>query len=373
MIEAIFFCVLTDLKEKKQEVECFSVIINQIEIAIKIIKTNSEALKIVVMIKKILKNEQVKFILKRIMKRVSKYFRDLSKVFDLKKIIKLSSHRFYDHKIELLNDAESLFRSRVYSLFAFKFRKLKKYLKDNLSKDFITSNKIAFVSSMLFAVKLNDQLRLCVNYKRFNQIIKRNRYFILLIEKTLIRVQNCKYLIKLNIISIFNKLRMSEKSEKLITFVIFMSSYKYRVLSFELTNDSTSWQHYMNDLLFSFLNNFCQIYLDDILIYSKFKREHIAHVRVVLEKLKKANLQVDIEKCEFFKQKIFFLDVLLSVESFRMNSKKIEIIVNWEHLINLKKVQAFVDFVNFYRRFIRDFSKKIRTLIRMIKKLIEFE
>ena len=175
------------------------------------------------------------------MKRISKYFRDLSKIFDFKKIIKLSSHRFYDCKIEFLNDVKSLFRNRVYSFFEFKLRKLKKYLKNNLSKNFITSSKIAFVSSIFFAIKLNDQLRLCVDYKRFNQIIKRNRYLISLIEKTLIKIQKCKYFIKLNIISIFNKLRMSEESEKLITFVIFMKFYKYRVLFFELTNDSINW------------------------------------------------------------------------------------------------------------------------------------
>ena len=99
---------------------------------------------------------------------------------------------------------------------------------------------ISTVSFVLFVVKSNDQLRLCVNYRRFNHITKRNRYFIFLIEKILARMQNCKYLIKLNIISIFNKFRMSEKNEKLITFVIFMKSYKYRILFFELINELAS-------------------------------------------------------------------------------------------------------------------------------------
>ena len=245
---------MINLKKKKKY---FSIIINQIEIVIKIIKANSKSLKIVVIIKKILKNKQIKSILKRIIKRISKYFRNLLKIFDFKKIIKFFSYRFYDYKIEFLNDVNSLFRNRIYSLFAFKFRKLKKYLKNNLSKSLITFNKTTFVLSILFAIKFNDQLRLCVNYKRFNQIIKPNRYFILLIEKIITRMQNCKYFIKLNIISIFNKLRINEKNEKLITFVIFINSYKYKILFFELTNNSTNWQHYMNNLLFNFLNNFC--------------------------------------------------------------------------------------------------------------------
>ena len=373
MIDAIFFCLLIDVKNRKQRMQCFSITINQIDVALKTLQTNSESLKIAIMTKKILKHEQIKLILERIMKKMSKYFRHLSKIFDSQQIIKLSSHRLYDHKIELLNDSNTLFRNRVYSLFELKLKKLKKYLKKNLQKEFIVFSQTTYVSLVLFAIKFNDQLRLCVNYRRLNHITKRNRYLIFLIEKTLIRIQSCKYLIKLNIISTFNKFRMSEKSEKLITFVISMRSYKYRILSFELINDLASWQHYMNDLLFNFLNEFCQVYLNDILIYSKFKKEHIVHVRAVLKKLKKVDLQIDIEKCEFFKKEIVFLDVILSVNDLRMNSKKMKIIINWTRSTNFKKVQVFVNFVNFYRRFIRDFSKKVKALTRMIKKLVKFE
>ena len=84
----------------------------------------------------------------------------------------------------------------------------------------------------------------------------------------------------------------------------------------------------MNDFLFNFLNDFCQIYLNDIFIYSKFKKKHIVHVRKMLKKLKKVDLQIDIEKCEFFKKKMTFLKIILSMNDFRMNSKKIKVIIN---------------------------------------------
>ena len=373
MIEAIFFCLLIDLKNQKQKMKCFFIIISQIDSTIKVLHADSKFLKINAMIKDILKHEQVKSILKRIMKRVSKYFHDLFEAFDLQKVIELSSHRSYDHKIELLTSVDFLFRSRVYSLFAHKLQKLKKYLKKNLQRDFIAFSKAFFVSSILFAVKFDDQLRLCVNYRRLNQLTKRNRYFIFLIEESLTKIQNCKYFIRLNIISTFDKLRMNSENEKLITFVTFMRAYKYRVLFFDLINDSINWQHYMNDLLSHFLNDFCQVDVNNIFIHSKFKKKHITHVRVVLKTLKKVDLQIDVERCEFFKKKVVFLNVLLSIDDFRMNSKKIEIIVNWERSINLKKVQTFVNFVKFYRRFIRDFSKKIKAFTRIVKKLVEFE
>ena len=124
---------------------------------------------------------------------MSKYFRHLSKIFDFQQIIKLFSHSLYDYKIEFLNDNNTLFRNRMYSLFELKFKKFKKYLKKNLQKKFIVFSQTTYVSFVLFAIKFNNQLRLCVNYRRLNQFTKRNRYSISLIEKILIKVQDCKF------------------------------------------------------------------------------------------------------------------------------------------------------------------------------------
>ena len=77
-----------------------------------------------------------------------------------------------------------------------------------------------------------------MNYKKLNVIIKKNRYFISLINKVLIKIQNYKYFIKLNIIIIFNKLRMYLNNKNFITFIIFLEAYKYQIFLFKLINDS---------------------------------------------------------------------------------------------------------------------------------------
>ena len=84
----------------------------------------------------------------------------------------------------------------------------------------------------------------------------------------------------------------------------------------------------MNDLLFEYINHFCQIYLNDILIYSKIRKEHERHFTQVFQKLEEIELQIDIKKCEFFQTEVSFLGVILSTESLRMNFKKIQNIVN---------------------------------------------
>ncbi len=293
-------------------------------------------------------------------------------IFDQAMINQLSLHCFYDHKIELI-DEETFSRSRLYQMFDHKLQKIKKYLIKHLNKEFIFFSFASYISLILFIEKKDESLRFCVDYRKLNALIKRNRYSLSLIDETLARIQESKYLIQLNIIVAFNKLRMHSGSEDLTIFIIFFDSYKYHVMLFELINESTFYQHYMNDVLFEYLHQFCQIYLDDIIIYSKILKKHKWHVRLILNRLREANLQIDIDKCEFHVQKIIFLELLMSIEKLKINSRKMQAVVDWSTFNNFTQMQFFIDFCNFYRRFIKNFSRIVHSMIQLIQKKIIFE
>ncbi len=247
----------------------------------------------------------------------------------------------------------------------YKLQKMKNYLIEHLNKDFISSSSASYASLILFIKKKDDSLRFCINYRKLNALIKRNRYSLSLIDETLAHIQESKYLTQLNIIVAFNKLRMHSDSEDLIIFITFFDFYKYHVMSFELINDSAFYQHYMNDVLFNHLHQFCQIYLDDIIIYSKTLKKHKQHVWLVLHKLWKTDLQMNINKCKFHVQKIFFLKLLLFIEELKMNLRKVQAVVEWSTSTNLTQIQFFVDFCNFYQHFIKNFSKIVHSLIQL--------
>jgi len=140
-----------------------------------------------------------------------------------------------------------------------------------------------------------------------------------------------------------------------------------------LINELTFFQHYINDVLFDCLHKFCQTYLNDILIYSKILKEHRTHVKEVLNKLREADLQIDIDKCEFKIQKISFLELLIFINDLRMNSQKVDVIWSWKVSQSLTHVQIFIDFCNFYRRFIKNFSKIAQSMIKLTQKNHLFE
>ncbi len=309
--------------------------------------------------------------LKDIKAKLSLKYYEFLDVFDQAQSNKLLFHRFYNHKIELISDL-TLSHCQVYQMFFVKLLKVKKYLNENLLKKFITSSQTLYFFFVLFALKANKDLRFCVNYWKLNVIFKRNKYSLLLIDEIIDKIVSCKHLITLNIISAFNKLWMHLDNENYITFITALEAYKYKMLSFKLINELIFFQQYMNDILWDFLNDFYQVYLDDILIYSKMRKKHKDHVKLVLSWLREAELQMNIQKCKFNVEETVFLKVIISELDLRMNFSKVTVIVSWITLINLKEIQSFVRFVNFYRRFIKNFSKLVKSFIQLTRKNMSF-
>ncbi len=349
---------------KRSDIKIFAVIILKIDRLITTVENKSEKVNLHQLFHaEALKQVKIKLFFE---------YHDYLNVFDRAIIDQLSLHRFYNHKIELI-DEETFSWSRLYQMFNHKLQKIKKYLINHLNKEFIFFSFASYVSLILFIEKKDNSLRFCVDYRKLNALIKRDHYSLSLIDETFARIQESKYLTRLNIIVAFNKLHMHSDNEDLTIFIIFFDSYKYHVMLFKLINELTFYQHYINDVLFEYLHQFCQIYLDDIIIYSKILKKHKRHVRLILDRLQEADLQIDINKCEFHVQKTIFLELLISIEELKMNSRKIQAVVDWSTLNNLTQMQFFIDFCNFYRRFIKNFSKIVRLMVQLTQKKIIFE
>jgi hypothetical protein len=146
---------------------------------------------------------------------------------------------------------------------------MRDYLFANLAKGFIVSSQALFASLVLFARKSNGLLRFCVNYYKLNALTKKNRYPLLLIDKTLARLNRAKVFTKLDIRQVFYRIRISLESKELIVFRTCYGLFEYRVLPFGLTNSPATFQSYINNALQDLLDVTCTAYLDDILIYSE--------------------------------------------------------------------------------------------------------
>ena len=158
--------------------------------------------------------------------------------------------------------------------------------------------------------------------------MRKNCYSLSLIQKTLHMIEKAKWFIKLNIITVFHKIRIIEEDEWKTAFCTHYKLYKWLITLFELINALSTFQKYINWTLQEYLNEFCSAYVNDVLIYTdRSLLKHQYHVHKILAKLQKADLQLDINKYEFVVKTIKYLEFIVEAErEIQMNSIKMKAI-----------------------------------------------
>jgi len=159
MIETVVYRMLV----KRSDVKIFAIIVLKIDRLITTAKNKLEEVNLHEL-------SHVKT-LKQVKIKLFSEYHDYLDVLDRAMINQLSSHRIYDHKIELINERISS-RSRLYQMFNHKLQKIKKYLIKHLNKTFIFFSFASYVSLILFAEKKDESLRFCVDYRKLNALIK---------------------------------------------------------------------------------------------------------------------------------------------------------------------------------------------------------
>lgn len=306
-------------------------------------------------------------------KQLLPQYHDYADVFSKQASDEISPHRpGTDCKIDLEDDVSKLGQTPLYKQSLEELEALRVYIMDNLSKGFIEPSNAPFASPILFVRKKGGGLRLCIDYRRLNALTKKDRYPLPLIDEMLERISRAKIFTKLDVRQAFHKIRMDKECEDLTTFKTRYGSYKYKVMPFGLTNGPAIFQRFMNGIFMDCLDKFLVAFIDDLLIYSSNKLEHEAHVKLVLDRLRKAGLQADIKKCEFHVTETKYLGFIIGTDGIRTDPDKVSAITQWSEPRTVRGVQSFLGFCNFYRRFIRDYSRIARPLVRLTKKEKQF-
>ena len=181
------------------------------------------------------------------------------------------------------------------------------------------------------------------------------------------RLSEAKVFTKLDLRAGYNNVRIAPGHEWKTTFRTRYGSFEYWVMPFGLTNAPATFQHFMNDLFQDVADEFVVVYLDDILIYSKDPEKHPEHVRLVLERLREANLHVKPSKCEFHTKTVEYLGYVVSPEGMKMATNKTQAIRSWPRPRMVKELQRFLGFCNFYRRFIDHYSSITTPMTNLVR------
>ncbi|EED18398.1 gag/polymerase/env polyprotein, putative [Talaromyces stipitatus ATCC 10500] len=246
---------------------------------------------------------------------------------------------------------------------------LKRYLQENLEKGFIRPSKSPAASLILFVPKKDGTLRLCVDYRGLNKVTIKNRYLLPLIGEILDRVNGARVFSKIDLKDAYYRIRIRPGDEWKTAFRTRYGHYEYLVMPFGLTNAPAAFQGYINQALRGLVDDFCIVYLDNILIFSKTEEEHTEHLRLVCERLRTAELYAKPSKCQFYQNEMEFLGFIINDQGVKMDPERVRTISEWkEHPPgSYWDIQVFLGFCNFYRRFIQGYSRIARPLTSLMK------
>ncbi|GJT64583.1 putative reverse transcriptase domain-containing protein [Tanacetum coccineum] len=161
------------------------------------------------------------------------------------------------------------------------------------------------------------------------------------------------------IIQGYHQLRVRDEDIPKTAFRTRYRHYEFQVMPFGLTNAPAVFMDLMNRVCKPYLDKFVIVFIDDILIYSCNEEEHANHLRIILELLKKEKLYAKFSKCDFWIRIVQFLRHLIDSQGLHVDPAKIEAVKNWTSFTTPMKVRQFLGLSGYYRRFIKDFLKKL--------------
>jgi hypothetical protein len=187
------------------------------------------------------------------------------------------------------------------------------------------------------------------------------------------RLVGAKYFSKIDLYSGYHQIRIKDEDIAKTAFRTRYGHFEFHVLPFGLTNAPATFMTLMNDIFREYLDKFVVVYLDDILIYSRTKEEHLEHVRLILQTLRKHQLYAKAKKCELFRKKVEYTGHFITEEGIMVDPRKVDAIKNLHTPTNVSEVRSFLGLASYYRKFVSGFSTIATPLTALLHKDKAFE
>lgn len=217
--------------------------------------------------------------------------------------------------------------------------------------------------------KSNEQKwRLVIDYRKLNDETIDDKFPIPNIEEIFDKLGRCQYFSTLDLAKGFYQIEVHPDDRSKTAFSTSNGHYEFNRMPFGLKNAPSTFQRLMNYILREYINKICVVYMDDILIFSTSFDEHVSSLNRIFETLRRANLKIQIDKCDFAQNSTKFLGHIIEKGQIKPDPVKIETIYKWPLPKTQKEIKSFLGITGYYRKFIKDYAKIASPMIEFLKK-----
>ncbi|RXN35730.1 Retrovirus-related Pol polyprotein from transposon 412 [Labeo rohita] len=264
------------------------------------------------------------------------------------------------HRINLAD--ETPFKHRARPIHPDDREAVKKHLQELLNAGIIRESESPFSSPIVVVRKKNGDVRLCIDYRKLNQQTIKDAYALPKLEDTFMALTGSQWFSVLDLKSGYYQIEVAEADKEKTAFVCPFGFYEFNRMPQGVTNAPSTFQRIMEKCMADINLKEVLVFIDDIIVFSKSLEEHEQRLIRVLTRLREYGLKLAPEKCVFAQTSVKYLGHIVSAQGVTTDPAKVEAVKTWPIPKTLKELRSFLGFIGYYRRFIKDFSKKVRPL-----------
>jgi hypothetical protein len=279
----------------------------------------------------------------------------------------LPPHRQYDHAIALEPGAQPP-NVRLYRYSPLQKDEIERQVADMLKSGVIVHSMSPYAAPVLLVKKKDGSWRFCIDFRRLNMITVKNKFPLPIVDELLDELAGAAFFSKLDLRAGYHQIRMRETDEEKTAFKTHHGHFHFRVMPFGLTNAPATFQCLMNTVFAEYTRKFVIVFLDDILVYSRNLPEHLKHLRLVLDLLRKNQLYAKASKCSFAQSQIEYLGHVISENGVATDAEKTKAMQAWPVPTSATELRGFLGLTGYYRKFVPRYGIIAKPLTQLLTK-----
>ena len=269
--------------------------------------------------------------------------------------------------IKIVTDVDPICQ-RAYRTPLIKRQAISKAVDEMLAQGIIQPSCSPWASPVTLVPKPDGSIRFCVDYRKLNQVTKKDRYPLPVPADIFDLMQGKSIFSTIDLKSGFHQILVDPADREKTAFICHRGLFEFVRMPFGLANGPSHFQRIMDSVFRDLLGVCVMVYIDDIVIYSKNFQEHLSHLELVFDRLSKFGLQIKAEKCRFALPEIKLLGFMLNSQGIRANPVKTSSIANMPSPRTVKQVRSFLGMTGYYRQCIQGYAELAQPLTELTKK-----
>ncbi|CAM9000014.1 unnamed protein product [Rhodiola kirilowii] len=225
----------------------------------------------------------------------------------------------------------------------------------------------------MVATRVKNGWRMCIDYRKLNAVTRKDHFPLPFIDQMLDRLAGKPYFFFLDGFSGYNQIPIAPENQEKTTFTCPFGTFAFRRMSFGLCNAPGTFQRVVTSIFSDMIGSFIEVFMDDFTVHGDSFDACLENLSTVLERCVSMNLVLNYEKCHFMVTHGVVLGHIVSKEGVEVDKAKIDVIMTLPYPSTVRDIKYFLGHAGFYRRLIKDFSKKALPLSTFLKKDVPFE